>query len=146
MIDGERHEDLAVEYASCCTPIPGDKVFGFVSKTGAVKIHRNGCANAKHLLVERSERILPVDWSRQKNVQFSSALRLVGKDRVGMVSDITTVLSKSMKTNISSITVQSDDGMFEGRIELYVSDLTQLKRIVKRLGRLDGIYGVHRVE
>ena len=146
VIDGERHDDLAVEYASCCTPIPGDKVFGFVSKTGAIKIHRTGCTNAAHLLVERSERVLPVDWSRQKNVQFSSALKLVGKDRVGMVSDITTVLSKSMKTNISSMTIQSDDGMFEGRIELYVSDLKQLQRIVKRLGRLDGIYGVHRVE
>ena len=146
VIDGERHDDLAVEYASCCTPIPGDKVFGFVSKTGAIKVHRNGCSNAKHLLVEQAERILPVEWSRQKNVQFSSALRLVGKDRVGLVSDVTTVLSKSMKTNISSITVQSEDGMFEGRIELYVSDLRQLQRIVKRLDRLDGIYGVHRDE
>ena len=146
VIDGQRHEDLAVEYASCCTPIPGDKVFGFVSRTGAIKIHRNGCKNASHLLVEQAERILPVEWSRQKNVHFSAALRVVGKDRVGMVSDITTVLSKSMKTNISSITIQSDDGMFEGRIELYVSDLKQLRRIVKRLGRLDGVYGVHRDE
>ena len=146
VIEGEHHTDLAVEYASCCGPIPGDDVFGFLSKTGAVKIHRRACKNAPHLFLDQPERVIPVEWSRQKDVQFASTLRLVGEDRVGIVSDMTSVISKSLKTNIRSITVTSEDGMFEGTISLFVSDVKQLRRIVKRLGRLDGIYGVYREE
>jgi RelA/SpoT family (p)ppGpp synthetase len=144
VIEGERHTDLAVEYAACCGPIPGDDVFGFLSKTGAVKVHRKSCKNAPHLFQDHSERVIAVEWSRQKDVQFASTLRLVGEDRVGIVSDMTAVISKSLKTNIRSITVTSEDGMFEGTIVLYVSDVKQLRRIMKRLGRLDGIYGVYR--
>ena len=144
VIDGERHAGLAVEYAPCCGPIPGDDVFGYLSKTGSVRIHRQTCKNAPHLLADHAERIISVEWSRQKDVQFAATLRLVGEDRVGVVSDITTVISKSLRTNIRSITVTSEDGMFEGTIVLYVSDTAQLTRVVKRLGRLDGIYGVHR--
>ncbi|MDT0632077.1 bifunctional (p)ppGpp synthetase/guanosine-3',5'-bis(diphosphate) 3'-pyrophosphohydrolase [Rubrivirga sp. S365] len=144
VIEGERHTDLVVEYAACCGPIPGDDVFGFLSRTGAVNVHRRSCKNAAHLYADHGERVIPVEWSRQKDVQFSSTLRVVGEDRVGIVSDMTAVISKSLKTNIRSITVTSEDGMFEGTIVLYVSDVGQLKRIVKRLGRLDGIYGVYR--
>ncbi len=146
VIEGERHDDLAVEYAPCCGPIPGDDVFGFLSKTGVVKIHRKACKNAAHLFMDHGDRVIPVEWSRQKDVQFSSTLRLVGEDRVGIVSDMTSVISKSLKTNIRSISVTSEDGMFEGTIVLYVSDVKQLKRIMVRLGRLDGIYGVYRDE
>ena len=146
VIDGERHTDLAVEYAPCCGPIPGDDVFGYLSKTGVVRVHRRSCKNAPHLLTDHSERVIAVEWSRQKDVQFQATLRLVGEDRVGIVSDVTTVISKSLKTNIRSITVTSVDGMFEGTIVLYVSDTSQLTRVVKRLGRLDGIYGVYRDE
>lgn len=146
LIDGERHTDLAVEYAQCCNPIPGDKVFGFVSKTGVVKIHRANCRNASDLLLNQSDRILDVEWSRQKNVQFPVALRVVGEDRVGMVSDLSTVISKNLKTNIRSITIEGEDGMFEGRLVLFVSDIGQLRRITKRLARVDGVYGVYRAD
>ncbi|MDX1420447.1 MAG: bifunctional (p)ppGpp synthetase/guanosine-3',5'-bis(diphosphate) 3'-pyrophosphohydrolase [Rubricoccaceae bacterium] len=146
VIDGERHTDMAVQYAGCCNPIPGDDVFGYVSKTGAIKIHRVNCRNAPHLLLDHAERVIPVEWSRQKDVQFVAALRIVGEDRVGVVSDVTTVISKNLKTNIRSITVESEDGLFEGTIVLFVSDLKQLRRIMQRLGRLDGIYGVYRFE
>jgi len=146
IISGERHTDLAVEYASCCTPVPGDTVFGYLSKTGVVKIHRQGCRNAPHLLVRHPERVISVEWSRQKDVQFLATLRIVGEDRVGIVSDVTTVISKSLKTNIRSIMVDSEDGMFRGQIALYVSDAAQLRRISERILRLDGIYGVYRDE
>jgi len=146
VIDGERHTDMAVQYASCCNPIPGDDVFGYVSKTGAVKIHRVNCRNAPHLLLDHAERVIPVEWSRQKDVQFVAALRIVGEDRVGIVSDVTTVISKNLKTNIRSITVESEDGLFEGTIVLFVSDLKQLRRIMQRIARLEGIYGVYRFE
>ena len=146
VIDGERHADLATHYATCCNPIPGDDVFGFVSKTGTINIHRKSCRNASHLMMDHADRIIPVEWSRQKDVHFIAALRLVGEDRVGMVSDITTVISKNLKTNIRSITVESEDGVFEGTVVLFVSDLKHLKRLMQRLGKVEGIYGVYRFE
>ena len=146
VINGEIQEDLAVNYASCCNPIPGDEVFGFVSKTGTINIHRSNCRNASDLLVNHADRILDVDWSHQKDVQFVAALRLMGEDRVGMVNDITTVISKNLKTNIRSLTIDTEDGIFSGTIMLHVSDLEHLQRLMERLKRIDGIHGVYRFE
>lgn len=146
LIDGELHTDIATSYASCCNPIPGDDVFGYVSRGGAIKIHRVNCRNAPNLLINHADRVVPVEWSRQKNVQFLSALRIMGEDRVGIVSDITTVISKNLKTNIRSITVDSDDGVFEGTIVCYVSDLEHLRRVIERIKRIEGIHGVYRFE
>ncbi len=146
VINGEIQEDLAVNYASCCNPIPGDEVFGFVSKTGTINIHRANCRNASDLLINHGDRILDVDWSHQKDVQFVAALRLMGEDRVGMVNDITTVISKNLKTNIRSLTIDTEDGIFSGTIMLHVSDLEHLQRLMERLKRIDGIHGVYRFE
>jgi GTP diphosphokinase / guanosine-3',5'-bis(diphosphate) 3'-diphosphatase len=146
VIDGEQHADMAIRYASCCNPIPGDEVFGFVSKTGAINIHRTNCRNAPHLLLDHEDRIVPVEWSRQKDVQFVAALRIVGEDRVALVSDLTTVISKNLKTNIRSISVESEDGVFEGTIVLFVSDLKHLRRLIQRLNKIDGVFGVYRLE
>ena len=146
MIDGELQTDIATKYAPCCNPIPGDEVFGYTSKTGSINIHRTNCRNAPHLLVNHADRIVPVEWSRQKDVQFVAALRVMGEDRVGIVSDITTVISKSLDTNIRTINVDAEDGVFEGTIVLYVSDLEHLRRLMERIKRLDGIHGVYRFE
>ena len=146
LIDGELHTDIATVYASCCNPIPGDEVFGYVSKTGAIKIHRTGCRNAPHLLVNHQDRVVSLEWSRQKDVQFIVGLRIIGEDRVGIVHDLTTVISRNLKTNIRSITVDSEDGIFEGTIVLYVSDLEHLRRLIGRIQRLDSLHGVYRFE
>lgn len=145
-IDGELHTDIATRYASCCNPIPGDSVFGFVSRTGTINIHRVNCKNAPNLVLNRADRIVPVEWSRQKDIQFVSGLRVMGEDRVGIVSDVTTVISKNLKTNIRSIDISTEDGVFEGTIVLYVSDLEHLRRLMDRIKRLDGIHGVYRFE
>jgi len=146
LIDGELHTDIVTQYATCCNPIPGDEVFGYVSRAGGIKIHRVNCRNAPNLLINHPDRIVPVEWSRQKDVQFVAALRIMGEDRVGIVSDITTVISRNLKTNIRSITVDTDDGIFEGTIVLNVSDLEHLRRLIERLKRLEGIHGVYRFE
>ena len=145
-IDGETHAGLAVEYATCCRPLPGDEVFGFVSRSGVIKIHRTSCKNAPRLLLDQADRTVPVDWSRQRGAQFVTGLRIVGEDRVGVVSDLTSVISKSLKTNIRSVQIESEDGMFEGTLVLYVEDLSHLRNLIQRLGRVDGIYGVYRLE
>ena len=146
MIDGDLHTDIVTRYASCCNPIPGDDVFGYISKGGSIKIHRVNCKNAPNLLINQPDRIVPVEWSRQKDVQFVVALRVMGEDRVGLVSDVTTIISKNLKTNIRSITVNSEDGIFEGTLVLYVSDLEHLRRLIERLKRIDGVHGVYRFE
>ncbi len=146
LIDGELHTDIVTRYAPCCNPIPGDDVFGYTSRTGSIKIHRVNCKNAPHLLVNYPDRIVQVEWSRQKDVQFISALRVMGEDRVGIVSDITTVISKNLTTNIRSITIDTEDGIFEGTIVLMVNDLEHLRRVIERIKRLDGIHGVYRFE
>jgi (p)ppGpp synthase/HD superfamily hydrolase len=121
-------------------------VFGYISRSGAIKIHRVNCRNAPNLLINHPDRVVQVEWSRQKDVQIVAALRLVGEDRVGIVSDITTVISKNLKTNIRAITIDSEDGVFEGTIVLFVSDLEHLRRLIKRIKRIDGIHGVYRLE
>ena len=145
-IDGELHTDIVTKYASCCNPIPGDEVFGYLSKTGNIKIHRVGCRNASYLLLNHSDRIMQVEWSRQKDVQFVAALRIIGEDRVGILNDISTVISKNLKTNIRSMAIDSEDGIFEGTIVMSVNDLAHLRRLMERLRRIDNIHGVYRFE
>lgn len=146
MIDGELHTDIVTQYAPCCNPIPGDDVFGYIARGGAIKIHRVNCSNAPDLILHHADKVVNVDWSRQKDVRFVSALRVIGEDRVGLVSDVTTVISKNLKTNIRSISVDSEDGVFVGTIVLFVSDLAHLRRLIDRIKRIDGIHGVYRFE
>ena len=146
IIEGEPTTGVLTEYAACCNPIPGDEVFGYVAKSGTIKIHRTTCPNALDLLLHHGERTVKVEWSRHKDATFATTLRLMGEDRVGIVSDITTVISRNLKTNIRSITVDSQDGIFEGRIALYVADLEHLRRVMDRLRRVEGIHGVYRLE
>ena len=145
-VDGELQTDLATKYANCCNPIPGDEVFGFISKTGTINIHRTGCRNATHLLTTQPDRIVPVEWSRQKDVQFVAALRVMGKDRQGLVRDLTKVISNTLDTDIRSITVDTDDGIFECTLMLYVTGLDHLRRVIERLRRVDAVHGVYRFE
>jgi RelA/SpoT family (p)ppGpp synthetase len=145
-IDGELHTDVATRYAVCCNPIPGDAVFGYVGREGSIKIHRQDCTNAHSLMHSHPERIVDIQWGPQKEGQFVVAVRVVGEDRVGMASDITTVISKHQDTNIRSLNVASNDGIFEGTIVRNVKDLTHLERTIFRLRRIPDVHGVYRFE
>ena len=133
-------------YANCCSPIPGDEVLGFISRNGDVKIHRSMCNNAQHLLKNESDRIIDVKWAKSIDSTFLGAIRVIGEDRVGMINDITDILSKSLSTNMKSINVSSDEGMFEGIITLYVDGIAHLDKIMKRLEKLQGVKNVLRYE
>lgn len=146
LIDGEFQAHILTHYAPCCNPIPGDDVFGYVSRAGGLKIHRVNCLNAPDLILNHADRVVNVDWSRQKSLQFLAALRVMGEDRVGLVSDMTTVISKSLKTNISSMTVNTEDGIFIATIVLFVKDVSHLKRLMQRIKRIQGVHGVFRYE
>lgn len=144
-INGEL-SNIKYSYANCCNPIPGDDVIGFISRNGDIKIHRSMCNNAQHLLKTESERIVDVDWAKNIDTKFLGAIKVIGGDRVGMINDITDVLSKSLQTNMKSINVNSDGGMFEGIITLYVDGIAHLNKIMKRLEKIEGVKNVLRYE
>jgi GTP diphosphokinase / guanosine-3',5'-bis(diphosphate) 3'-diphosphatase len=145
LVEGEL-SGVKYSYANCCNPIPGDDVIGFISRDGDVKVHRSNCKNAHHLIRTDSERILDVSWAKNIENQFLGAIKIIGEDRVGLVNDITEVLAKSLKTNMKSINVSSEGGMFEGILTVYVSDLKHLENIINRLERIDGVKNVMRYE
>lgn len=145
IINGEL-SNVKYTYASCCNPIPGDDVLGFISRTGEIKIHRSMCNNAQHLMQTEGERIVDVSWAKNLDMQFLGAVKVIGEDRVGMINDLTDVLSKSLGTNMKSINVSSDSGMFEGIITVYVNNITHLNKIMKRLEKVEGVKNVLRYE
>ncbi len=138
--------DVKYSYARCCNPIPGDEVIGFISRNGDIKIHRVNCKNTRHLLQTDAERIIDVSWARNTNEQFIGAIRIIGEDRVGLINDITDVISKSLRTNMKSINVNSDSGMFEGTLILYVDNIGHLEKIIKQIVKIDGIKQAYRYE
>ncbi len=145
IINGEL-TNVKYNYANCCNPIPGDDVMGFISRTGDVKIHRSNCKNIHHLIQTDGERIVDVSWAKNIDSQFLGAVKVIGEDRVGMINDITDVLSKSLETNMKSINVNSDSGMFEGILTVYVEDIDHLDRIIAKLQKVDGVKSVYRYE
>ncbi len=138
--------DVKYSYARCCNPIPGDDVMGFLSRLGDVKIHRSRCNNAAYLVRTEPERIVDVAWPKAPTAQYMGAIRIIGEDRVGMVSDITHVISNSMKTNMKSINVSSDEGTFEGTLMVYVEDRGHLDRLIKKLQKVEGVRQAYRFE
>ena len=145
IINGEL-TNVKYSYAKCCSPIPGDEVIGFISRSGDVKIHRVNCKNAQHLMRSESNRIVNVSWAKNIDQQFLGGLKVIGEDRVGLVNDITNEISRSMQTNMQSINVSSDSGMFEGILTLYVDNLQHLDKIMNQLEKVDGVKMVHRYE
>ncbi|EAZ80714.1 RelA/SpoT family protein [Algoriphagus machipongonensis] len=142
-------EDMdVVDYilAKCCNPIPGDDVFGFVTVNEGIKIHRTSCPNALELLSNHGNRVIKARWTSQQEIAFLAGLRIIGTDRVGLINDVTQVISSELKVNMRSITVDSDAGIFEGTIKLYVHSTEHLDKLMKNLSKVDGIHKVTRFD
>jgi len=138
--------DVKYSYSKCCNPIPGDEVIGFLSRNGDVKIHRTTCSNVGYLIKNDNERVVEIGWPKSTSAHFIGALRVIGEDRVGLVNDITSLISNSLKTNMKSINVNSEEGMFEGTLILYVEDIAHLEKVIKRIGKISGVKQVYRFE
>lgn len=142
-------EDMdVVDYilARCCNPIPGDEVFGFVTVNEGIKIHRTSCPNALELLSNHGNRVIKARWTSQQQIAFLAGLKIVGTDRVGLINDLTKVISNELKVNMRSITVDSDSGIFEGSIKLYVHSTNHLDNLIDNLSRVPGIIKVSRFD
>jgi GTP pyrophosphokinase len=146
LLIGEDLGKIHYTLAKCCSPIPGDDVFGFITINEGVKIHRTTCPNAVELMSNFGYRIIKAKWSNTSHSPFLAGLHITGADKVGMVSKITKVISIENKINIRTIKVDTKDGMFDGDITLYVHDLEQLNKVSKKLQTIPGILSVNRFD
>lgn len=146
IIFGESSDKIVYNLANCCKPIPGDDVFGFVTTGKGLTIHRTNCPNAAKLMANYGHRIVKTKWAKNKEISFLTGLRIIGMDDVGIVNKITNVISGEMRINISAITIESREGLFEGSIKLFVHDKEELEELVDRLKELKGIHSVERFE
>lgn len=135
-----------IEYklAKCCNPIYGDKVFGFVSATGGIKIHRMDCPNAPQLISKFGYRIVRAKWSGKGGSQYPVTLHIVGKDDIGIVTYITSLIQKSDKLTLRSISVDSKDGVFNGMVTVLVSDLKDFENLTRQIANIKGVTSVTR--
>jgi GTP diphosphokinase / guanosine-3',5'-bis(diphosphate) 3'-diphosphatase len=146
LLIGDDMDKIDYKLAKCCNPIPGDDVFGFVTINEGIKIHRTTCPNAIELMSNYGYRVIKAKWTSQKELAFLAGLKIIGLDRVGIINDITTVISSELKVNIRSITVDTNDGMFEGSIMLFVNDTKHLDKLIMKLGKVHDIISVRRVD
>ncbi len=146
IIFGESSDKIKYSLAKCCNPIPGDSVFGFVSTGKGLIIHRTNCPNAAQMMANYGPRIVKTKWAKNKEISFLTGLKIVGMDDVGVINKITNVVSGEMKVNISALTIESGEGLFEGTIKVFVHDKEELDELVERLKQLNGIQSVHRFD
>lgn len=146
IIFGESSDKIMYTLAKCCNPIPGDDVFGFVSTGKGLIIHRTNCPNAPSLLSNYGHRVVKTKWAKNKEISFLTGLKIVGMDDVGVVNKITNVISGDLKVNISALSIESHEGLFQGTIKVFVHDKEELEELVERLKMLKGIHTVDRFD
>ncbi len=134
------------KFSECCNPIPGDDVFGFITIKDGVKIHRTNCKNSPELLSKYAYRILKAKWYSKNEISFLSSLKIKGTDRVGIIDDISKIISSELKVNMKSISINSNTGVFEGKIQLYVNNTIHLLRLIKKLQKVRNVIKVSRFE
>lgn len=150
-----QHEDVLVidrnlkgldfSLAKCCHPIYGDSVFGFVTINGGIKIHRTDCPNASELRKRFGYRIVKARWSGKGASQYAITLRIIGNDDIGIVNNITNVVSKEEKIVMRAINIDSNDGLFKGNLVIQLDDTSRLNTLIKKLRAIKGIRQVERI-
>lgn len=144
MID-KNLKGLDFTLAQCCHPIYGDPVFGFVTVSGGIKIHRADCPNAPELRKRFGYRIVKARWSGKGSSQYATTLRVIGNDDIGIVSNITNIIAKEEKIVMRSINIDSHDGLFSGNIVVQLDDTSKLEALVKKLRTVKGVKQVTRL-
>ena len=146
IIFGESSDKIQYTLANCCKPIPGDDVFGFVTTGEGLKIHRTNCPNATRLLSNYGHRVVKTKWAKNKEISFLTGLKIIGLDDVGVIHKITNLISGELKFNISAMTIEAKDGIFEGNVKIFVHDKDELDELVNRLVSMSGIERVDRYD
>lgn len=143
---GEDMDRVDYTLAKCCNPIAGDTVFGFVTINEGIKIHRTSCPNATELLSRHGDRVIKALWTSQVKMSFVAHLIIRGTDRMGLMNDVTRVISQELKVNIQNLSIGVKEGIFEGKIALMVQDTQHLETLVHSLEHVDGVIQIERGE
>ncbi len=144
LIIGEDIKGINYRLAKCCNPIYGDGVFGFISAEGVIKIHKNDCPNASHIRSKYPYRIISTRWSGKVGSQFGATLRIIGYDDIGIVTNITSIITKEKNIILKSISIDSNDGLFQGFLVVGVSDTQALNALIKKIKTVKGVKDVQR--
>ncbi|MCU0448376.1 MAG: RelA/SpoT family protein [Bernardetiaceae bacterium] len=144
IIIGGKDDRIQYTLSSCCNPIPGDEIFGITSVSRGIRIHRASCPNAVNIMARYGNRIVPVKWASATEVEFDVSIQIMGTDRMGLVSDVTKVISNLLKINIISLSFDTKAGVFEGNITLAVRDSAQLDKMLEQLNSIEGVVRVIR--
>jgi GTP pyrophosphokinase len=144
---GEDIGNVTYKLAKCCNPIPGDRVFGFVTNDGTLSIHRVNCPNAKGMQQRYGYRIIKVKWNGMEGNSSQATIRIYGRDVMGLLGKITKVISEDLEVNMKNIVFNSDkEGYFEGRIVLQINDVEALEQLITKIKAIDGIMEVVRID
>lgn len=146
IVIGEGIKGINYKLSRCCNPILGDEIIGFIASDGAIKIHKSTCPNARHLAGKYPYRIIKAVWSgKSGGNQFSAPIEIIGNDDIGIVNNITSLISKEKNVTLRSITVDSHDGLFQGRLVIGVNDIQELNNLLKKITNIKGVKHVQRI-
>ena len=144
LVFGKEKELLEYSIASCCNPIPGDKVFGFISVKDGIKVHRQDCPNSISLRSNYAYRIISANWIDSDNHEFNAQIEINGIDDIGLINSITSLISNSMNVNMNKISFETNDGTFSGFVSVEVKNKVILNKLLKKLKSIEGIEKVSR--
>lgn len=145
LVFGAEQDKLDYKLSTCCNPIPGDEVFGFVTINEGIKVHRKDCPNAISMQSNYAYRIIPAKWIDSSQEEFKAILKITGMDILGLTNELTKVISSQMNVNIQSISLSSEAGIFNGKVTVVVQNNTILKKLIENIKKVDGIDKVTRV-
>jgi GTP diphosphokinase / guanosine-3',5'-bis(diphosphate) 3'-diphosphatase len=145
LIIGDNLSKIEYKFSPCCNPIPGDDVFGFITINEGIKIHRVNCPNAVQMMSNYAYRIVKARWTNQEVISFLAGIHIQGIDEVGLVNNITKIISSELNVNMRSLSFDTQDGTFEGNIMLFVHDTQHLTELMKKLRKVNGVIAVTRI-
>lgn len=146
LVFGEDNRKLEYTLSTCCNPIPGDKVFGFITVNRGVKVHKEDCPNAMELRANYAYRIQEAFWVDSSRIESRTTINVRGIDRMGMVKDITDVVTNNMNIDIKGINFSTNDGIFIGKIDMIVMNKSQLDTVINNLKKIKGVKKIRRVK
>ena len=145
LVFGLEEEKLEYTSSKCCKPIPGDRVFGFITITEGIKIHKKDCPNAISLQSNYAYRVIKAKWIDSSNQEFKAILKVSGEDNKGIVNNLTMIISSNMAVFIHSINIAGNEGIFDGKLSISVKNRTQLNKLIQSIKKVDGVKKVERV-
>jgi guanosine-3',5'-bis(diphosphate) 3'-pyrophosphohydrolase len=145
LVIGDNLTKIEYKLSPCCNPIPGDDVFGFVTIGEGIKIHRVNCPNAVQMMSNYAYRIVKARWTGQEQISFLAGIKVSGIDEVGLVNNVTKIISNELSVNMRSLNFDTHDGVFEGMIMLFVHDAEHLTDLMKKLKKVNGVLSVSRI-